>query len=102
MAKDWPDGWFVAEGGERGLLEEELKKELAKSHPLARVQWKIVARRCDRDDVLLTFDEGGNGRVAEVHLTWSSKKEADPRWPRTSIFDSIDVWRLRSDPDLVR
>jgi hypothetical protein len=48
-----------------------------------------LARRRDQDDVLFGL---ADGRVAEVHLTWSGKVEADSRWPRTTIFASIGNW----------
>jgi hypothetical protein len=83
---------------QRFLLEEELEKELSKGHPLADLPIKIVAKRDDQDDVLVTLGGGENGRVAEVHLTWSGRAEADPRWPSTVIFESIGEW-LRQSKD---
>jgi hypothetical protein len=48
-----------------------------------------LARRYDRDDVLF---ELADGRVAEVHLTWTGKPERDPCWPETTIFGSCALW----------
>jgi hypothetical protein len=93
MAEEWLEPWYLlADEGQRSLLEKELKTELAEGHPLAGLSVKVVARRDDRDDVLVTLDEGENGRIAEVHLTWSGKREADPRWPRTVMFKSMEEW----------
>ncbi|WP_051380646.1 hypothetical protein [Bradyrhizobium sp. WSM1743] len=78
---------------ERLLLEEELRKEIGDRHPLAALPIKVQARRDDRDDVLVSLEDG---RVAEVHLTWSGK-EADPSWPRTVIFESMDKWRTEAN-----
>jgi hypothetical protein len=42
------------------------------------------------DDVLFdVLDE--DGKVAEVHLTWSRHPEVFP-WPATIVFDSLDDW----------
>jgi hypothetical protein len=99
MAEEWLEPWYrLADERQRCLLEEELKRELAEGHPLAGLAVKVVARRDDQDDVLVALDNdnGENGRVAEVHLTWSGKREADPRWPLTVIFESMDEWQRQS------
>jgi hypothetical protein len=85
----------VIDERERLLLEEELRKEIGDRHPLLGLEIKVLARRDDRDDVLASLEDG---RVAEVHLTWSGKKEAHPNWPRTVIFESMDKWRTEADP----
>jgi hypothetical protein len=97
MTEEWSEPWYrLTDDRQRALFEEELRKELSDKHPLAERSFKILARRGDRDDVLLTLDGGESGRVAEVHLTWSGKVEADPRWPTTVIFESIEAWRQQS------
>jgi hypothetical protein len=86
----------VIDKRERLLLEEELKKkEIGDRHPLLGLEIKVLARRDDRDDVLVSLEDG---RAAEVHLTWSGKKEAHPNWPRTVIFESMGKWRTEADP----
>lgn len=34
--------------------------------------------------------EGGDMRFAVVHMTW--RKESDPAWPDTNLFQSWDDW----------
>jgi hypothetical protein len=34
--------------------------------------------------------ESGEMRLAVVHMTW--RKESDPRWPDTRLFQSWDDW----------
>jgi hypothetical protein len=70
-------------------MQSELHAELCASHPLFRLSVVALARRLDRDDVLFGF---ADGRIAEVHLTWSRKQELDPRWPMTTIFAPGDAW----------
>ena len=51
---------------------------------------RAVARRQDCDDVLfVSVDEPP--AVAVVHLTYANRPELDPRWPRTTFFDSMQV-----------
>jgi hypothetical protein len=91
MSEQWSEPWRpITDERQRRLLEEELAKELGEVHPLAGLPVEVVARRDDRDDVLVAL---GKGRMAEVHLTWSGKKETDPRWPRTVIFTSMEEWK---------
>jgi hypothetical protein len=92
MTEEWIEPWYSPDEQQRHYLEEELKKELAEAHPLAGLPIKVVARRDDRDDVIVALDKG---RIAEVHLTWSSRREADSRWPRTIIFESMEAWHSR-------
>ena len=74
MANEWSEPWYRLEDErQRCLLEEELKKELAEGHPLAGLPVEVLARRDDRDDVLVGLDSGENGRIAEVHLTCRAK-----------------------------
>ena len=49
----------------------------------------LIARRSDTDDAL--FELSG-GRIAEVHMTWRTSAEPDPRWPATAVFDSLEEW----------
>lgn len=73
----------------REAMQSELHSELCASHPLFALSLVAIGRRYDQDDVLF---ELADGRVAEVHLTWSRGPERDPRWPRTAIFASVAVW----------
>jgi hypothetical protein len=86
----WLEPWMPIEQPEaREAMRSELRSELCPSHPLFGLPVVALARRCDQDDVLF---ELADGRVAEVHLTWSRKQETDPRWPRATIFASAAVW----------
>ncbi|MCE4026347.1 hypothetical protein LXM50_10235 [Microbacterium sp. Au-Mic1] len=60
------------------MLTEELRREIARKHPLAGVRWTVVAEAEPQDDVLAVARD----RVVLVHLTWSGKKESPP-WPHT-------------------
>jgi hypothetical protein len=85
----WLEPWAPIEQPEVRETMESLHSELCASHPLFGLCVTAFARRRDQDDVLFAL---ADGRVAEVHLTWSRKPERDPRWPRTTIFASACVW----------
>ncbi|WP_257168202.1 hypothetical protein [Bradyrhizobium sp. SRS-191] len=89
------ESWFVVtEDHVRTRFEAELAREIARGHALANLSGSIIAKRDDCDDVLVALSDG---RVAVVHLSWSGRREADPRWPRTVIYDSLDDWRMSLD-----
>jgi len=89
----WLEPWSAIEGPEeQEAMLAELRVELCPSHVLYGLSAVALARRHDQDDVLF---ELGDGRIAEVHLTWSRKSERDPRWPRTTIFASAADWSER-------
>lgn len=100
VTEEWLEPWHrLGEGRERLYFEAELEKEIGQDHPLSGLPRRILARRHDQDDVLVALENGENGRVAEVHLTWRQSREPDPRWPETTIFESIGEWRrLRMNP----
>jgi ABC-type amino acid transport substrate-binding protein len=75
-------------------FEVELAREVAPGHALANLTGRIIAKRDDCDDVLVALNDG---RVAVVHLTWSGRREADTRWPTTTIYESLENWRLAAD-----
>ena len=99
MAYAEPETWLlpwcgISDESIRFELEKELELELAPGHPLwGSSSRTVLAKRNDQDDVLVAFD---NGKIAEVHLTWSRQKERDPRWPRAIVFSSFDEWRSKS------
>jgi hypothetical protein len=94
MTEDLPEPWCrLLDDRQRLRLEEEIIREVSSGHPLAGLALRVIAKRDDGDDALLTLDESENGRVAEVHLTWSGKMEPDPRWPMTTIYESLGEWR---------
>lgn len=72
---------------QREILERELRVEVPAGHLLKSRKWEIIARRMDKDDLVLRL---ATGQVAVVHLTWSSKVEKD-NYPRTILFqDEIE------------
>lgn len=95
MTEEWLEPWRrVSDEQQRLNLEAELEKEICEGHVLSGLPRHVLAKRDDQDDVLVSLENGENGRVAEVHLTWSSSKEMDTRWPRTLLFNSIGEWRI--------
>jgi hypothetical protein len=98
---DYPEPWYqIVDERQRADLEVELRKEIGDRHPLVGMRIKVIARRDDRDDILVVLDDGENGRIAEVHLTWGGKKEERPDWPKTIIFESIGEWRHKQGKGL--
>ena len=90
MSIDWPEPWRPIASSKAGIaLEAELRRELAGGHPLFGMPAIAIARRQDQDDVLFALPDG---RVAEVHLTWRGQPEPDPRWPYTTIYQSVASW----------
>jgi hypothetical protein len=73
--------------------ESELMRETGPEHPLYQANAKLIARRFDCDDALFQLDDG---RVALVHLTWSGKRERDPRCPDTVMYESLEAWEQSS------
>ena len=72
-------------------LEKELEAELGKDHPLKGRRLRAIAVRQDCDDVLFVSADVPQV-VAVVHLTYARRPEPDPRWPETTIFESIQDW----------
>ncbi|XUM21622.1 hypothetical protein ACRAVF_30785 [Bradyrhizobium oligotrophicum S58] len=87
-----PEHWYLLTDDRlRATFEAELARELAPGHALATLPVRIIAKRDDCDDILVTLNDG---RVAVVHLTWSGHREADTRCPTTAIYDSLEDWRI--------
>ena len=66
----------------------ELKKELAISHPLHSLEVDLLAR-CNGDDCLFLLED--SNQVCVVHLTWKQATEIPP-YPLTHIYESLDYW----------
>jgi hypothetical protein len=81
-----PQGW-TAVSGERGRqLEQELRREIPRTHRLHGVVVEAVATHdADNDDVL--FRGAGGEGVFCVHLTWNV--ERDSMWPHTQAFENV-------------
>ena len=78
-----PEPWYWTEQD----LTNQLEREIGKTHILYGKTTKTLARRQDNDDVLFLVD---NEKFAVVHLTWTSQRQTDNRWPRTQLFDNWD------------
>ncbi len=75
----------------------ELSRELAPGHALFGMPLSVLARRLDRDDVLVSIDDG-SGRVALVHLTWSREPESNVAFPLSEIYASITAFESSLSP----
>ncbi|MGE0666642.1 MAG: hypothetical protein AB7O49_08800 [Sphingomonadales bacterium] len=94
---EWLEPWQPAERGQKAALERQLFAETSRGHVLWGESAVLVATCIQSDDALFLLPDG---RVAQVHLTWSGTPERDPQWPHTEIFGSLDDWaerRMASD-----
>jgi hypothetical protein len=85
MSADDPflEPWYALEGeGQAGL-------QVTPRHILFGKAVTIIARRADTDDALFLLEDGS---VAEVQLTWSEHAEADPSFPWTTLYPSLQAW----------
>jgi hypothetical protein len=88
-APDWEGDWYeVTSETEKRWLEDELVSELSPGHVLYGVAAAALGRRWRRDDVLFRLPDG---RCARLHLT--RRKESNPAWPSTDIFESFADWK---------
>ncbi len=85
---EWLVPWRGADPVAAARLEAELSREITSRHMPFGESARLLATRADGDDALFGL---ADGRVAEVHLTWSG--ETDPRWPDTTMFSSLEEWR---------
>jgi hypothetical protein len=91
--KEWFEPWYPLEN--ENNFENELRKEICQDHIL----FEVIARRGDCDDVLFLVEDR-TFTYALVHLTWSSRKENDPKWPKTEIFQTWMEWEERMKKDI--
>lgn len=94
----WPAGWRAPAPAEAAALESELRRELGAGHVLADRKSRVIARRDDRDDILIELPDEP-GRVAVVHLTYRGTREPNPIWPETRFHESIVAWRKAEQED---
>ena len=85
----WRPPWIrVTTGG----FPSRLQQEAGPKHRLYHRPAVAIGRRLDDDDVLF-YLPGGPAPLAVVHLTYSSRiPEPDPRFPYTTLYDSIQQW----------
>lgn len=86
-----PWTWATDDGD--GILRE-LRREVNRKHPLHGKDARLLATRCDTDDVLFLVD-GVPKPFAKVHLTWRGAEEVD-RFPWTTFYASFDDWSKES------
>jgi hypothetical protein len=94
---EWPPSWKPIEPA----INDELRREVGRGHVLYRRDAVAVARATNADDVLFWLPDGP-AAFAEVHLTWTGRRESRPEWPWTRLFASFTAWveqSLREAPD---
>ncbi|WP_430411355.1 hypothetical protein [Kordia sp.] len=78
-------------------LLTQLQLELPKNHVLYDKNVKLIAKKTTNKDIILKLE---NDSIAVVHLTWSSKQEADG-FPITRMYkDKIDFWKNEMSEDI--
>jgi hypothetical protein len=87
--------WVAAESPNG--LEVQLKRELSNNHVLQNLEWTVIARRYDQDDILLQIKD--ESRVAEVHLTWGNKSDIHTQFPSTVFYSSFEEWLKTQSAD---
>ncbi len=80
--------WYAVDDAEESVGLQVTPRHVLFGRPIT-----MIARRSDSDDVLYLLVDG---QVAEVRLSWSEHSEADPNWPWTAIFPSLQVWAEQS------
>jgi hypothetical protein len=75
-----------------GCTLREVRIELAPGHPMYGLDLIPIARSRQTDDALFLLDDG---RVVQVHLTWSRRAELPP-WPSHSIYATLEDWAQRT------
>ncbi len=80
--------------GHREALARELEKELEPNHILYGLSSKVLAKREDQDDILVSNDLG----YFTIHLTWSGKAEISP-FPKSERFDSLEMLKIKLASD---
>ncbi len=86
---EWREPWLPASPEQAYEAEAELSRELCGGHVLFGRSVAAIGFRQDCDDVLFYLGESAPS-FAVVHLTF--QRETKPRWPCTTLFDSISAW----------
>ena len=80
--------WVQSDPQPAAAFLRELQLELSTAHPLHGTKLAAIAHSRAADDVLFQMEDG---RVAQVHLTWSGHTEQPP-WPNHDVYGSIQEW----------
>ena len=89
---EWLDPWWSTEDYDEHFHEtfrQQLEREVPPGHCLYQMPVRLIARGNGDDALFRLLD--GSGRVAGVHLTWSTHREKLP-WPVTTIYDTLEEW----------
>lgn len=89
---EWLEPWWFPENRAEEFNEtftKQLEREVPPGHCMYGLPVRLIARGSGDDSLFAILD--GSGRVADVHLTWSKRRERLP-WPVTSIFQSLEDW----------
>lgn len=88
-----PKGWQYTKPQTASTFHAELEKELAEEHIMFNKQLTIVAHREGTDIVLCQHDDDTR-HFTVIHLTWSGKQEADPKYPTVECDGDYDAFLL--------
>ncbi len=80
--------------GHREALAFELEKELAQNHILYGLSSKVLAKREDQDEILVSNDLG----YFTIHLTWSGNAEISP-FPNSEQFETLEMLKIKLASD---
>jgi hypothetical protein len=89
---EWKTPWRLLDpGAEMQGVQKRLEQEIAPEHPLHGKQATAIARRIDRDDILVRL---GDGTYANVHLVWGRPgAERNPdKHPTSFVYGSLDAF----------
>ena len=78
---EWPAPWRGVHGKEARALLSELERELAAGHALYGNDLAVIARRDERDDIVVQVRKGPFP-FAVVHLTWRGLSDLNLLLPR--------------------
>jgi hypothetical protein len=85
---DFLEPWCDFVPGQAEAFLREFKNELAPDHPLYSVELRPLGHSGASDDAIF---EAEDGRIIQVHLTWTGKTEKPP-WPQFRAYASIAEW----------
>jgi hypothetical protein len=80
--------WYEFVPGQGEMFLEELKRELFPGHLLESLELVPLGHSVAADDAIF---EAEDGRVFQVHLTFSRRAEQPPR-PCTRLYSNADDW----------
>jgi len=87
--------WIAPDIERKFALERELQTEISVNHVLANCDYSALCASLQCDDALFAIHSKGDlsASYALVHLTWSSQKEQNQKFPGTTLFNSFEEFR---------